>query len=382
MTLGRPRVGIDLRMVEKFQSGLGRYARALAQHIPPLSPEWEFVIIKRPSLALETFSNAQNAREVLVAGCLDHLRNLFSASSIHRLNLDLYHSAHHFLPLGLRVPRVVLTVHDLIWVENAHLTNDGRMGWLKWRANQFYGRFTMRHALSRADEVIAISQHTADRLEARYNKIGDRVTVVHHGVEHAFWSAPQDAPHLNQPPFFFSLGNSKPYKNLHTLLRAFHRLSQKHAEVALVLTGRGDDMPRLLAFAKQLGILDKLRFTGMEPDTAVRQHMRSALALVFPSLIEGYGFPLVEAMATGCPVLTSNIPVVLEIVGEAALSVDPLRDDLMAEIMERLLLDQNLRNKLRQAGAIQVEKFQWSTCAKKTLDVYERLLKRVPGGSF
>jgi hypothetical protein len=150
----RPRIGLDMRMVDTIETGLGRYARELARRLPALRPEWDFVLIKRPPLAGVNLGHGLNVKETVVPGYLDHPRNLLAGPQINRLGLDLYHSLHHFLPLGLRIPRVLVTLHDLIWVEHARLTFDTRHAWLMWRVTNLYGLATMRHALAGAHHVI------------------------------------------------------------------------------------------------------------------------------------------------------------------------------------------------------------------------------------
>lgn len=369
----RPRIGLDARMVDLRTSGLGRYARELIRRLPALAPTTDFVIIKRPVMAREALSTAPNVREALVPGLLDHPANLLSAPAIDALGLDLYHSLHHFLPPRLHTPQVVMTLHDLIWVEHAELTFSGRWSWPKARANQVYGTATMWHALKRADHVIAISAHSRDRAMSRFGLPEGRFTVIHHGVDHE--GAPMAPPEAEPPqPFLLSLGNSKPYKNLPTLLRAFAVVQARHPELELVVVGRGDSLPELRRLAERLGVDHRVTYTGMVDDSQVHALMRTARALVFPSLIEGFGFPAVEAMAAGCPVVTSDIPVIREIVGDAALLASPTSHEALAQAITRVVEDRELREELRQRGLAQAARLRWDDTAGKTLEVYRRLL--------
>ncbi|MBM4320037.1 MAG: glycosyltransferase family 4 protein [Deltaproteobacteria bacterium] len=380
----RPRIGLDVRMVDTIETGLGRYARELVSRLPALAPDCDFVLIKRPPLAGERLGWAGNVTEAVVPGYLDHPLNLVTGGLINRLRLDLYHSLHHFLPLGLKVPRVVVTLHDLIWVEHARLTFDTRHAWLKWRVTHLYGRATMRHALAGADHVVAISRHSGERAHCRYGLPSERITVVHHGADH-FLPADADGAHLAgaaeeaaedaTAPYLFSLGNSKPYKNLRGLLHAFALVARRHLDVRLLIAGRGDSLRNLRILADSLGISGRVEFCGMVSDTQVHQLFRGARALVFPSFIEGFGFPLVEAMAAGCPVVTSDIPVIREIVGEAALCADPASPAAIASAIEQVLGDAALRRQLRLAGRERASRFTWAACAARTAAVHRRLLE-------
>ncbi len=370
----RPRIGLDMRMVDRFETGLGRYARELARHLPALRPEWDFILIKRPLLSGEVLGRAPNVSEVTVSGCLDHPRNLLTGPAINHLGLDVYHSLHHFLPPGLRVPRVALTLHDLIWVEHARLTFDTRCAWLLWRVTHLYGLATMRHALGRADHVVAISAHSAARARARYGLPPGRVSVVHHGADHAFRNGNGPPRCETDEPYLLSLGNSKPYKNLRGLLHAFARVALRHPGLRLKLVGRGVSFRNLRMLAERLGVSDRVEFVGRVDDAELRRLLAGARALVFPSLIEGFGFPLVEAMAQGCPVVTSDIPVVREIVGDAAVCADPARPAAIAAAIGRVLGDEDLRRRLGALGRERSTCFTWTACAERTAAVYRELL--------
>ena len=370
------RIGLDARMVDTKESGLGRYARELARRLPVIDPADEYVIIKRPCMRDQALSESPNATEVLLDGWLDHPRNLLSGPGIDRLQLDLYHSLHHFLPPALGTARVVMTLHDLIWVEHAQLTFDDRHASFKWRANQVYGTATMWHALRRADHVIAISEHTAGRAAARFSVPRERLTVVHHGVDPCRFEPEEPRPEAANP-YLFSLGNSKPYKNLPVLVRALAIVLAQRPDVDLVIAGRGDSLESLTELARRLGVADHLHYTGMIDDKEVCRLFQGARALVFPSLIEGFGFPLVEAMAAGCPVITSDIPVIREIVGEAALRVDPTAPKDLATAILRVLDSPELRDQLRAEGRARARRFDWGHCAEQTLQVYRQVLGQV-----
>ncbi len=370
----RPRIGLDLRRVDTIETGLGRYARELARHLPTLRPEWDFTLIKRPHLAGVSLGRGPNVTEAAVPGCLDHPRNLVAGPAINHLGLDLYHSLHHFLPPGLRVPRVALTLHDLIWVEHARLTFDTGWAWLLWRVTHLYGLATMRHALERADHVVAISRHSAGRARARDRLPPERLSGVHHRADHAAGNGDGAPRREADEPYLLSLGNSKPYKNLRGLLHAFARVAPRRPDLRLKIVGRGDSFGNLRTLADRLGVAGRVQFVGRVDDAEVRRLFAGARALVFPSLIEGFGLPLVEAMSLGCPVVTSDIPVVREIVGNAAVCADPARPAAIAAAIERVLGDLELRRRLTALGRDRAQRFTWKACAEGTAAVYRELL--------
>jgi glycosyltransferase involved in cell wall biosynthesis len=369
------RIGLDARMERPRRTGLGRYARALCRELTSRNePDIQWVIIKHPSM-VDTPLAAPGAEveEVLLDGDLDLLPNLWRGGAINALNLDLYHALHHFLPIGLKVPRVMVTLHDLIWVEHAHLTFDTRSAWIRTPFIRLFGSLTMRHAMKRSDAVIAISDATRQAALERYSFLNpEAVTTIHHGVDRARFPARQGPE--SESPYFFSLGNSKPYKNVRGVIEAFALVAKEHDEVKLVMSGRGDSNAKLDQWAQDLGIRERMDFTGMVSDEEIVALFHGARALVFPSFVEGFGFPLVEAMSLGCPIVASSVPVVQEICRDAAVFADPNEPEAIAEQMSELLTNHELRADLRRRGYARADHFDWARCAATTLSQYKNLL--------
>jgi glycosyltransferase involved in cell wall biosynthesis len=145
-------------------------------------------------------------------------------------------------------------------------------------------------------------------------------------------------------------------------------------DARLVVTGRGDSTAELRHLARQLDIDDQVTFTGLVGHDELLTLLQGAVALVFPSLVEGFGLPVLEAMASGCPIVASNCPTLTEIAEDAALLCDPTSSDDFAAAMVRLLDDQPLRSRLRSRGIERAAGFTWARCAERTLGVYEALL--------
>ncbi len=374
------RIGIDARMVGPVMTGLGRYARELARHLPPLDPGTRYVIIRRRHAPMP-LAVAPNAEEAIVEGDIDQPANLLVARAIDRLRLDVYHSLYDFVPPGLRAPRVILTLHDLTWLEEPDLCFDERFSWVKARITNLYARATMPYAARRAARVIAVSAHTRSRAAAVLGLDPARVDVVHHGVDrHEFPPAAEADRDLGatrpaRQPFFLCLGNTKPYKNIRAAIEAFSLLASGDTTSRLVITGRGDSRARLEALAAHLGVADRVQFTGPVPHASLLDLLHGAVALVFPSLVEGFGLPLVEAMSAGCPVIGSSAPTVTEVCGDSALLPDPRSPMQIAGAMRQVLDDAHLRDCLRTRGLERAATFGWRTCAEKTLAVYRSVLE-------
>lgn len=365
------RIALDARMAGSVPTGLGTYAEQLTRALVTIDREHSYVVIRGPEYSFPLPPGAR-VEEVVLPGDLDTPRNLVHGPAISRLGLDLYHSLHHFLPLALRVPRVVLTLHDLIWIEHPRLIIEGGLGAIHRTATHLFGRAAMGQAMRRADRIISVSAHSRDRALGYYRLDPSRIVVVHHGVDHQAF--PFGADKKRSPPYFLTLGNTRPYKNMPTALRVFASCARRHADVRLVVAGRGDSIRTLLPLARALGIADRVRFVGPLPHAELIGLLHGATALVFPSIVEGFGFPVLEAMATGCPVVASNIPTVVEVAGDAALLCDPADPDQFAGAMMRLLDDDTVRADLALRGCERAARFSWERCAAETLAVYQQLL--------
>jgi glycosyltransferase involved in cell wall biosynthesis len=350
---------------------LTTYARELVAAISGLDRQNSYVVIRRPNTG-PPFATAPHVREVFAP---------FDASTptlghgISSLGLDLYHSLHHFLPYGLRVPHVVVTLHDLIWLEHRELIRGGALAPATRWITHWYARCAIRHAVLRADRVIAISAHTRARAAACLGVDPSHIDVIHHGVAHERFQRAAGAATPAGPPYFLCIGNGKPYKNITTALRAFASITSL-TDARLVVVGRGDSTRELVALARRLGVLDRVAFAGLVSPAEMVALLHGALALVFPSLIEGFGLPVLEAMAAGCPVIASTCEALAEVTGPAALLCDPYEPDAFAVEMLRVASDPGLRDELRARGTARARGFSWSRCATETLRVYDAVLGR------
>ena len=378
------RICIDARSLRDVPTSLGRYAADLVSHIAKLDRKNEYIVVRRPSRH-GPIADQANFREIFAPHDISSPHNILAgARVINRLDADVYHSLFHFLPIGVRARRVVITLHDLIWVHHSHLA-DGRR-WRRWVKGSL-GSLGIRRAIATADHIIAVSAATR-QAALNHGVPADKVTAVLHGVAPA-WHSDNSAPALfdlgdatvqqdllnglTERPFAFGLGNSLPYKNLPRLVRAFAQIAPAHPDLALVFAGRGEGNPALVQLAQQLGLSDRVLLVGQLSDEQIRACFAHALFFAFPSLIEGFGLPVLEAMASGCPVLTSNCSSLAEIAGEDAVLVDPLDSASIAAGMQHLLTDSALRQQLSHQGRQRAAAFTWEDAAQRTIQLYKRL---------
>ncbi len=279
---------------------------------------------------------------------------------------DLLFVPAHVLPL-VRPCRSVVTIHDLGYLFFPQTHTPRRRLELHWST-----AWNVRVAT----RVIAVSQATKEDLVRRYRVPPEKVRVVHHGVAPRFRpTEDRSAPARYGLPerYLLYLGTLQPRKNLERLLRAYARLPA--AAPPLVLAGgKGWYFERIAATIAELNLGSRLHLPGYIADADLPALLSAAVALVYPSLYEGFGLPALEALACGTPVIAANASSLPEVIGPAGLLVDPLDETALAEAMRRIVEDEGLRRDLRQRGLEQARLFSWERCAHETTAVLEEAL--------
>jgi glycosyltransferase involved in cell wall biosynthesis len=275
----------------------------------------------------------------------------------------------HVLPL-VHPRRCVVTVHDLgyLYYPQAH-TRWARM----------YLRWSTAYNARSASHIIADSEATRRDLIQRCGAAPDKVTVIYPGWDSTF-SPVHDVARLAAvgerygigTPYVIYVGTLQPRKNLMRLLDAFSNLVAEERDLQLVIVGKkGWLYEPLFARVRELGLEQRVLFTGYAPQADLPALLSGARAFVLPSLYEGFGFPVLEAMACGTPVVCSNVASLPEVAGDAAILVDPHNTEQLTQALRRVLVDDALRHDLVERGLRQAAQFSWEECARKTLQVLE-----------
>ncbi|NDJ16289.1 glycosyltransferase [Myxacorys almedinensis A] len=256
--------------------------------------------------------------------------------------------------------RYIVTLHDFIPLRFPRLTSPLTA----------YFRFYVPQILRQAEHILCDSESTAKDAFDFYQIPHSKMTVVPISYDQ------QHFRFLNLPTqhYFLYVGRHDPYKNLERLISAFATLSDRESE--LWIAGSSDDRytPVLLAQAKELGVGHRVKFLSYVPYSELPILMNGAIALVFPSLWEGFGLPVLEAMACGTPVITSNLSSIPEVAGEAAMLVDPYNGAAIAGAMQTILSDPSLRTQLRQKGRDRAAQFSWQKTSATTAAILSRYL--------
>lgn len=276
--------------------------------------------------------------------------------------LDVLFVPAHTLPI-IRKPglKTIVTVHDL---GSEYLP---KMHQIKQR---LYLSFMQKVQLKSATKIIAVSKATKEDLIDRIGIDPQKITVIYEGYNKKLFKPINYKLSTNN--YFLFVGTVQPRKNLTRVIQAFSRviLSDKR-RISLVIAGqKGWMSDEIYKLPKKLGIENRVKFLGYVPDEKLPKLYAGAIALVFPSLFEGFGLPILEAQACGCPVITSNISSMPEIAGKGAILVDPYDIDDIVKGMNRIM-NHELRIKLRKAGLENIKRFSWEKCARETLQVLE-----------
>lgn len=381
------RVGLDARYVNDHFPGIGRYTANLAHALAELAPAngFQLVILHHPDLPNTRHDLSPLADQPFVelvaarAAPFSVAEQLLVPRLARRARLDLLHSPYYLKPYaGLPCPTVV-TIHDLIGRRFPQtLPRPGR--WLFKRLIWL--------AVHTSARIIAVSRHTRDDLAFAYRLQRHQIAVVPEAPDPRFRPQPAAAvtalrTRYRLPPVYvLYVGSNKPHKNLERLVRAWERVDREtptHSDslaryAQLVIAGHYDpryNAARRMVAERNLG--DRVRFLPDVAEADLPALYSGATLFVFPSFYEGFGLPPLEAMACGVPVICAYAASLPEVVGNAALTVDPYNFIEMAAALRRLLDNQVLRSHFRRAGLKHVQTFTWRRSAIATLAVYRSL---------
>lgn len=365
-----PRFVIDARYVEPKPSGIGRYVEALVERLPVLDPSARFHLWTHPERPRPV--SFENVSCTPVSAPSDGLRTLLVPSRLGQLGAsDVVHFPFSLLGRGLPCASVV-TIHDLMWLEQPELV-DGRP--FVRRVREHYYQRGMRWALRHATRLIAVSEATASRMRAVAPESAERIRVTHNAADAMFVPASDPASSAraaaavvgSPAPYYLVVGKNEPYKGHEVAIRAFARAAS--ADELLVLIQRAGSGAGLRQLADQLGVGARLRWLPAVSSSELVTLLQGARALLQPSIVEGFGIPALEAMACGCPVVGSDTPALLEVMGGAGLHATVGDDQALAQALTRLR-SAGVRDDLRQRGLLRARDFSWQRTAEATLAVY------------
>lgn len=377
------RIAVDARPAAfPYRTGVGQYTRQLLRLLPRLDPDSTYIAWYLNARGLlggprRTFTDiaAPNLRErwtPVPARWFRPLEQRFAFPRVEWLSGFDVLFAPNFVPPPTRTKRLVITVHDVAFQLFPETAPHSTLRWLT----------RLDRALRQAARIIVVSEHTKRDLLEHYRVSEGRVVVIPNGVDaNAFQNVTDtDVNAVREQlgiggPYLLFLGGIEPRKNLPAVVRAFARLSPD-VQPKLVIAGwRTEWNPEGWNELQQAldeipaGVRSRIQVGGYVPEERKAALLAGAEALVYPSRYEGFGLQVLEAMAAGTPVLTSNVSALPEVAGGAAVLVDPTDVDSIAGGMENLLRDDELRKDLRERGRARAERFSWEETARRTVEV-------------
>ena len=376
------RIGVDGRVLRDDFPGIGRYVLNLLLAMQPQLEGDTLVVLYDPEIKTRYDSKALEGQPgVEMVPFRLPLRALSQQwklpALLRSLELDVFHSPYYLTAYrGLPCP-LVLSLFDLIPIVYPPSMPSP--------ASRLAYRVAVGLALREASQVVVCSQATRSDLARIFGTPPERVAVVPGAAAPVFTPAPDDVArrtrelHRVPPRYILHVGVNKPHKNLETLLDAYHRYYTRtpaQNRASLVLVGEHD--PRYVTprrWAAQLGLARSVLALGSIPDEDLRALYTSAACVAFPSLYEGFGLPVIEAMACGTPVVASSASSLPEVAGDAAILLDPNDTAAWTRIIPRLLEDSTLQASLRSRGLARAREFSWEAAARATLEVYRAVVE-------
>ena len=383
------KIGIDCRLWD--ETGVGRYIRNLVNELQILDKKNNYVLFVRSKdhenirFAIRNSQFAIRAADIKWHTLKEQLK---FPSLINKENLDLMHFPYISVPIFYNKPFVV-TIHDLIPL-HFPTGEASTLSMPLYKIKLLGYKFVLSAAAKKAKRIITVSNATKTEIADHLKVSEDKIIVTYEGIDDKITNSKSQIPNKSQntkyrildAKYFLYIGNAYPHKNLERLIDAFEILRGACIElvecaqndIKLVLVGKEDYFyKRLKEKVKEMGLQKYVLFYGEVNDEELGNLYKNAIALVNPSLMEGFGLPALEAMANGCLVLASNIPALKEVCGESAIYFDPYDVNDIVRKMKEVYYDNmyHHRDKIKK-GLERSKKFSWEKMAIETLKIYEK----------
>ena len=368
------RIGIDARFFGSIGKGLGRYTQKLIENLEKIDDQNRYFIFLRKENWDEYQPKNKNFTKVIADipwyGFWEQIR---FPGLLKKFKFDLIHFPHFNVPIFYK-GKFVVTIHDLI-LFHFPTKRASALSPLVYSLKKLAHRFVIKNAIKKSQKIIAVSRHTKKDIEKQFSVPGGKITVTYEAIDLAQKTPVKPGEKIFEKygiikPYLLYVGNAYPHKNLERLVLVFREIAKRHPHLHLVLVGKEDYFYKRLKKFTSENFVKNVIFADFVPDIYLGIVYREALLYVFPSLYEGFGLPPLEAMAKDIPVASSSASCLPEVLGEAAAYFDPNGMAEMAQIIEKVATDNELRAKLIAAGREQIKKYSWEKMAKETLKIY------------
>lgn len=357
------RIGIDARSMS-IEGGVKNYIINLVNCLTKIDKRNKYFIYYDSKKNFGTFKQ-KNVSEVVMVNkyrfTIPYWEQKILMERAIKDNLDLLHGPKNTIPINLpKNIKKISTINDM-----TPFLFPNEMSYL----DTIYWKKFIPLSLKRCDKIIAISKSTERDVKEIIPMVGNKIKVIYDGVnEKKFYSS-------KRKKFILLVGTLRPRKNLKRVLDAYSTISKRNPDYKLLIVGKNLNQKKdLLEEISYLNLENKVELKGFLTDRELKKLYSQASLYIYPSLYEGFGLPILEAQASGCPVITSNISSMPEVAGNGALLVNPYNVDEIAEAMNKVLTDDKLRKNLIKEGYKNIKRFSWEKTAKETLKVYEEVL--------
>lgn len=374
---------IDVRTLWKRKSGVENYVYSIVDNLLKINNNNKYFLLKEKNGSGLGFEDliGQNDRIRFLPTVFsnenhpigDLWENIYLPGILKNLGVNIFHGPNYLIPFRKKGFSTIATIHDLV----AFLFPETVP-----KKYSLYMKFIIRNVVKYSNKIIVDANSTKADLIRLFKVSEDKISVIYGGVSRKFYpgdelSVKEIKLRLNLPDnFILHVGNLEPRKNFKGIIDAFYSILQqkKFKGLKLVLTGqKGWLYKGILKNIEKKGIMDSITFTGYVDSEDLPALYSAARLFIFPSYYEGFGLPVLEAMACGTPVITSNVSSLPEVAGDSAILVDPTNTDEIADSIERLLEDEDLRQIFIKKGLERAKHFFWEKTAKELLNVYEEV---------
>jgi len=368
-----PKIAINGTYIQEQASGLGVMNQNLIAELLSKSKQFDFKLYSHADYFESSYPKQTTVVDSALSpdrGFSGHIKRIFWYQTQLKQQLKKQKADLFFSPVyeGMFFPNVpqVVTVHDLIPLKYPEVSP-------KWK---YYYQYALPFLLKQSQAIVCVSEYTKQDIIKTYGLDPDSIDVVYNGYDRNLFY-PQANPEIlqkyNLDKYLLYVGDMRFYKNLSRCLEAFNRLADKNCK--FVITGKKDNFfyPEIERQVAKLIAKDRVVFLDYVPQEDLPSLYSMAQALVFASLYEGFGLPVLEAMACGCPVITSKVTSIPEVGGDSVLYVDPYDVDSIVLGMNRVLSDRQLRTNLSHAGLARAKLFGWGKAAQNICQIFEQL---------
>ena len=378
------RIGIEgQRLFRKKKHGMDMVALELIREIQNIDKVNQYFIYVSPDEDNSCIKETDNFKIRLIEGNFYPTWEQFSLpKAIKNDNLDLIHCTSNTAPVYLNIP-LILTLHDIIYMEKSYSQIFRGNGTSYQKFGNIYRRFVVPKVIKKSKIIITVSEFEKRRIADFFRLNNSKLKAVHNGVSSHFTKI-EDTNLLNNVKqkyklpenFFFFLGNTDPKKNTLGVLKSLslYFSQNKNSTFKLVMLDfEKDELIKLLNQINDISLLDRIHLTGYVINTDLPAIYNLSTIFLYPSLRESFGIPILEAMACGVPVITSNTSSMPEIADDAAYIIDPFKPEDIAFAITNLLSDIKLKDNYINKGFIQSSKFTWKAMAENVLNIYKSI---------